>query len=138
MSARERGEARLRGEGESHAAECRRHAGFERPVGVGEFRFGRFAPLGAGQAGRSDAVAPEQVGDGFLRGDLDRLAEASEPAADGDAAGLRRDFAGDQFQERRFSDAVPADEPGPEGPKFRLRSAKRGDVREWTTRPRRG
>ena len=68
--------------------------------------------LGAAQHGQRIDGA-EQGGDGLPRIDLNDLAQDAKRAVDGDAAGMRAQFAGDQLEKRGLADAVAADEPGP-------------------------
>ena len=51
----------------------------------------------------------EEAGNGLTRTDLHALAQEAERAVHRDGAGMRNEIAGDEFQQRRLADAVPAD-----------------------------
>ena len=83
-----------------------------RPVGGGEVllvALPRQQPVEPGQ-GRGDA---ERVGGGHAGHDPDGLGQQADAALAQDPAGLRRDLAQQQAQQRRLADAVAADEARP-------------------------
>lgn len=96
---------------QTDARKCCLQPGFEHPVGRGKLVHAGQPFFRTLEDAKRIADA-KQVGDGFIVRDLDGLAEHAEAADDGDLAGLRRERAFDQAQQRGFANAVAADKAG--------------------------